>query len=62
MTVITIDQMAAILQQRFKHVGDRIVKRADVPRPALVLSRKVVRWAQDDWDEQLEKQRKERAK
>ena len=62
MTYITIEQMAAILQERPEYVRDRVVKRADFPRPARVLSRKVVRWALDDWERWLEKKRKEWAK
>ena len=56
---ITIDQMACILHERPEYVRDRVVKRADFPRPALVLSRKVVKWAHHDWEKWLEKKRKE---
>jgi predicted DNA-binding transcriptional regulator AlpA len=62
MTYITIEQMAEILQERFEYVRDKVVKRADFPRPALVLSRKVVKWSQDDWEKWLEKKRKEWAR
>lgn len=62
MSYITIEQMAAILQERPEYVRDRVVKRADFPRPALVLSRKVVKWSQTDWEQWLEKKRNEWAR
>jgi len=59
MTYITIDDMAAVLKESRSWVRDTLVKRADFPRPALVLSRKVVKWDAADFDKWQEKKRKE---
>ena len=59
MTYITIDEMADVLKESRQWVRDKLVKRADFPRPALVLSRKVVKWDAADWEKWLEKKRKE---
>lgn len=44
------------------YVRDRVVKRADFPRPALALSQKCRRWRQDDFEEWLKKQAKKQAR
>ena len=62
MTYITIEEMAQRIGERPEYVRDKLVKRPDFPRPALVLSRKIRRWAQDDFEAWLEKKRKEWAK
>ena len=62
MTFITIDDIAARLGERREFVRDRLVKRADFPRPVLVLSQKIVKWDVADFDKWLEKKRKEWAR
>lgn len=55
MTFITIDDIAKTLNQRREYVRDRLVKRPDFPRPALVLSQKVRHWDAADFEKWLEK-------
>jgi predicted DNA-binding transcriptional regulator AlpA len=55
MTLITIDHIAKTLNQRREYVRDRLVKRPDFPRPALVLSQKVRQWDAADFEAWLKK-------
>ena len=59
MTYITIDDIALRIGEKREFVRDSLVKRADFPRPALVLSKKIVKWDVADFDKWLEKKRKE---
>jgi hypothetical protein len=54
MTLINIDHIAAKLNQRREYVRDRLVKRPDFPRPALVLSQKVKQWDAAEFEKWLE--------
>ena len=55
--LITLDHIATRLNQRREYVRDRLVKRADFPRPALVLSQKVRQWDAAEFEKWLEKMR-----
>ncbi len=44
------------------YVRDRLVKRADFPRPALALSQKCRRWSRDDFEDWLRRQAKKQAR
>lgn len=55
MNLITIDHIATRLNQRREYVRDRLVKRADFPRPALVLSQKLRQWDADDFEKWLKR-------
>jgi predicted DNA-binding transcriptional regulator AlpA len=55
--LLTIDDIAARVGESREYVRDKVVKRADFPRPALVLSQKVRKWAVTDLDKWLEKQK-----
>jgi predicted DNA-binding transcriptional regulator AlpA len=46
--LISITQIAEILNMSQAYVRDRVVRRPDFPRPSLVLSQKTKRWARDD--------------
>ena len=50
-----IAEMCAIAP---RYVSEVLEKRQDFPRPALVLTQKMVRWARSDIMQWLEKQRK----
>ena len=54
--LLTIDDIAARVGESREYVRDKVVKRADFPRPALVLSQKVRKWADVDFDKWLLKQ------
>lgn len=56
--LLTIDDIASRIGERREYVRDKLVKRADFPRPALVLSQKIRKWSASDLDWWLEKQRK----
>jgi predicted DNA-binding transcriptional regulator AlpA len=56
--LITVDDIAGRIGESRDYVRDKVVKRADFPRPALVLSQKVRKWAAADFEKWLEKQRK----
>lgn len=62
MSLLSIDDIAVRVGESREYVRDKIVKRADFPRPSLVLSRKVVKWSLVDFEAWLEKKRKEWAK
>lgn len=57
MILLTIDDMATRIGESREYVRDKLVKRGDFPRPALVLSQKIRKWAAADFDAWLEKQR-----
>jgi predicted DNA-binding transcriptional regulator AlpA len=46
--LLTIDEIAATLGLRRETVRDKVVKRADFPRPAIALSQKTRRWSVAD--------------
>lgn len=48
MTLLTIDDIAAMVKLSRVYVRDRLVKQPDFPRPALVLSQKNKRWSAED--------------
>ena len=50
--------IATLLGVSTKHVRERLVHSADFPRPALALSRKMRRWAAEDVQGWLDRQRK----
>ena len=54
--------IATLLGVSTKHVRERLVHTADFPRPALSLSRKMRRWAAEDVQAWLDKQRKKCAR
>lgn len=58
MTLITVDDIAARVGESRSYVRDTLVRRADFPRPALVLSQKIRKWSLADFDKWLEAQRR----
>lgn len=56
MNYIDTGDIAAILGLEREYVTDRLTKRPDFPAPALVLSRKTVRWLSADFDAWLQAQ------
>lgn len=58
MTLLTLDDIAAIIKEPREYVRTTLVRRPDFPRPALVLSQKIRKWAQQDVDNWLEAQRR----
>lgn len=48
MSLLTLDDIAAMLSAKRPLVRDRIVKRPDFPRPAVSLSQKTRRWSKAD--------------
>lgn len=60
--LIDTKAIAALLGISTKHVRERLVHQADFPRPALQLSIKMRRWATDDIEAWLEKQRRKCAR
>ena len=53
MTLITLDDITSMVQMKRETVRDKLVKRADFPRPALSLSQKTRRWRLEDVHEWL---------
>jgi predicted DNA-binding transcriptional regulator AlpA len=51
MNYVTTADMAEALGLEREYVTDRLTKRPDFPAPALVLSRKTVRWLRTDFEE-----------
>lgn len=45
--LLTTDDIATTLKVPHREVVDRISKRADFPRPALVLGRRTKRWSRE---------------
>lgn len=62
MNLLTIDDIATRVGQSREYVRDKLVKRGDFPRPCLVLSQRIRKWASADLDSWLEKQRKKLAR
>jgi predicted DNA-binding transcriptional regulator AlpA len=62
MSLLTLDDIAARVSKSREYVRDRLVKRGDFPRPTLVVSQKIRRWASVDLECWLEKQRKKQAR
>lgn len=56
MTLLTLDDITAMVQLRREYVRDKLVKRADFPRPAFALSQKCKRWSSADISAWLERQ------
>lgn len=55
--LLTLDDIAARVGESRKYIRDRVVKRGDFPRPALSLSQKVRKWATQDIDKWMLKQK-----
>lgn len=62
MTLLTLDDIAEIVKEPREYVRTSLVRRPDFPRPALVLSQKIRKWAAVDVDAWLETQRKKWAR
>jgi len=58
MTLLSLDDIAEIIQEPREYVRTSLVRRPDFPRPALVLSQKIRKWAQRDVENWLEAQRR----
>ena len=56
MSLLTLDDIAAMLSAKRPLVRDKIVKRPDFPRPAVALSQKMRRWNRDDVETWIAKQ------
>ena len=56
MSLMTIDEITAMMQMRREYVRDRLVKRPDFPRPALSISQKSRRWNARDVQDWIAKQ------
>lgn len=48
--LITPQDIADVLHVPYREVVDRITKRPDFPRPALVLGKKTKRWTREDFE------------
>lgn len=62
MSLLTLDDIAAMLSATRPLVRDRIVKRPDFPRPAVSLSQKMRRWNKVDVENWLAKQMQRNAR
>lgn len=60
--LIGIAEISIHLNVTREYARDRIVKRADFPRPALSLSQKCRRWSKDAFEDWLNKQTKKHAR
>lgn len=60
--LINIDDIAERVGESREYVRDKLVRRPDFPRPALVLSQKVKKWSTDDIERWLRKQREKWAR
>ena len=58
MTLLSLDDIAEIVKEPREYVRTSLVRRPDFPRPALVLSQKIRKWAQHDVEAWLEAQRR----
>ena len=58
MTLLSLDDIAEIVKEPREYVRTSLVRRPDFPRPALVLSQKIRKWAQRDVENWLEVQRR----
>lgn len=55
MTLLTLDEICSMVKLSRTYVRDKLVKRADFPRPCVSLSQKLRRWSKDDVDSWLTK-------
>ena len=62
MTLLTLDDIADIIKEPREYVRTSLVRRPDFPRPALVLSQKIRKWAAVDVEAWLEMQRRKWAR
>lgn len=60
--LIGIAEISQALNLSHDYVRDRLVKRADFPRPALSLSQKCRRWSRESFEEWLRKHMKKQAR
>jgi predicted DNA-binding transcriptional regulator AlpA len=60
--LIGIEEISRQLSVTHEYARDRVVKRADFPRPSLSLSQKCRRWKLDDFEDWLRKQAKKQAR
>jgi len=51
MTLLTLDEICSMVKLSRTYVRDKLVKRADFPRPCVSLSQKLRRWKKDDVDQ-----------
>lgn len=54
--LLTLDDICAQLSVTREYARDRLVKRADFPRPALSLSQKCKRWSREAFNDWVAKQ------
>jgi len=62
MTLLSLDDIAEIVKEPREYVRTSLVRRPDFPRPVLVLSQKIRKWAAHDVDAWLEAQRRKWAR
>lgn len=59
--ILTLEDIAAMYKVSRTYARDKVVKRADFPRPSLALSQKMTRWSRGDVERWLlEQQKKQR--
>ena len=56
MSLLTLDDITAMMQMRREYVRDRLTKRPDFPRPAISVSQKFRRWNANDVQDWIAKQ------
>jgi hypothetical protein len=56
--LIDLNDLAIRVGQSRQYARDKLVKRADFPRPALMLSQKVRKWSLVDVNSRLDKQKR----
>jgi len=59
---MTTEDIAKALKVSTRHAREKVVTRADFPRPAVALSRKMRRWDSADVQRWMESQRKRAAR
>jgi predicted DNA-binding transcriptional regulator AlpA len=62
MSLLTLDDISALLQVPRNFVRDTLVKKPDFPRPCLSLSQKTRRWASQDVQQWLAKTQQRNAR
>ncbi len=62
MTLLTVDDIAELLKLSRDYVRDRLVKSAEFPRPAIVLSQKNRRWEKSDVESWVSKSKQSLAR
>ena len=62
MRLLNLDDIAEIVKEPREYVRTSLVRRPDFPRPALVLSQKIRKWAAHDVDAWLDMQRRKWAR